>query len=252
VRSNLRPNAACGTVPYGAGRGTRRNAPGRCRARPYCGYFKLLLAPAAAADLFRVILGQVALVLRLQVDAPFIRTNSEPTMPSSFAARPFSMGWLKKARSSCSCLSFSNAMKVYLSNASANTSLSERSANAIPGPIIQNSARWRPVFEFPRGRSARRVHPLISCWAKSMQAAISAVQHIRHIYTLSSLLRSLPPQQACIKSSLSEVELCPEPAPRVQPGRVSSGRRRVLHYALKNGQFSGSAEITRGDEIVIA
>jgi hypothetical protein len=52
-------------------------------------------------------------------------------------------------------LSFSNAAKVYFSSASANAALSERSANAISGSIIQNSARWRLVFEF----SARKVGP---------------------------------------------------------------------------------------------
>jgi hypothetical protein len=70
----------------------------------------------------------------------------EPTMPSSFATSPFSMRWSKKARSSC--LSFSNAARVYFSSASANAALSERSAKAISGSIIQNSARWRLVFEF--------------------------------------------------------------------------------------------------------
>jgi len=61
------------------------------------------------------------------------------------------MRWSKKARSSS--LSFSNAAKVYLRSASANAALSERSAKAISGSIIQNSARWRLVFEF----SARKV-----------------------------------------------------------------------------------------------
>src|SRR6266446_5387914 len=70
-------------------------------------------------------------------------TNSEPTIPSSFATSPFSIRWSKKARSSY--LSFSSAAKVYLSSASANAALSERSANAISGSIIQNSARWRLV-----------------------------------------------------------------------------------------------------------
>src|SRR6266446_9810949 len=67
-------------------------------------------------------------------------------MPSSFATNPFSTRWSKKARSSCR--SFSNAAKVYFSSASASAALSERSANAISGSIIQNSARWRLVFEF--------------------------------------------------------------------------------------------------------
>jgi len=52
-------------------------------------------------------------------------------------------------------LSFSNAAKVCFSSASANAALSERSAKAISGSIIQNSARWRLVFEF----SARKVGP---------------------------------------------------------------------------------------------
>jgi len=46
---------------------------------------------------------------------------------------------------------------MYFSNASANAALSERSANAISGSIIQNSARWRRVFEF----SARKVGPKV-------------------------------------------------------------------------------------------
>jgi hypothetical protein len=44
---------------------------------------------------------------------------------------------------------------VYFSDASANAALSDRSANAIFGSILQNSARWRLVFEF----SARKVGP---------------------------------------------------------------------------------------------
>ncbi len=79
--------------------------------------------------------------------------ESEATIPSSFATSPFSIRWSKKARSSS--LSFSNAAKVHFSNASANAALSERSANAISGSTIQNSARWRLVFEF----SARNVGP---------------------------------------------------------------------------------------------
>jgi hypothetical protein len=77
--------------------------------------------------------------------------------PSAHPSPSFirNLGSSKKARSSC--LSFSNAAKVYLSNASANVALSERSANAISGSIIQNSARWRLVFEF----SARKVGPKV-------------------------------------------------------------------------------------------
>jgi hypothetical protein len=116
-------------------------------------------------------------VLRLQVDAPLDREfellaraieDSDrlavihlhefraDDAPSSFATSPFSIHWSKKARSSC--LSFSSAAKVYFSNASANAALSDRSANAISGSIIQNSARWRLVFEFS-ARSARRCKP---------------------------------------------------------------------------------------------
>ena len=55
-------------------------------------------------------------------------------------------------------LSFvSNAVKAYLSSPSATAALSARSANAISGSIIQNSARWRLVFEF----SARKVGPKV-------------------------------------------------------------------------------------------
>jgi hypothetical protein len=47
--------------------------------------------------------------------------------------------------------------KVYFSSLSARLALSETSAKAISGSIIQNSARWRPVFEF----SARNVGPKV-------------------------------------------------------------------------------------------
>jgi hypothetical protein len=66
--------------------------------------------------------------------------------PVEFGDHPFSMRWSKKARSSC--LSFSNAAKVYFSSVAANAAFSERPANAISGSIIQNSARWRLGFEF--------------------------------------------------------------------------------------------------------
>jgi hypothetical protein len=62
---------------------------------------------------------------------------------------------VEEARSSS--LSFNNAAKVYFSSPSASATLSERSAKAISGSIIPNSARWRLVFEFsaavavPRG-----------------------------------------------------------------------------------------------------
>jgi hypothetical protein len=73
--------------------------------------------------------------------------------PLEFCDQPLSIRWSKKARSSP--LSFSNAAKMYFSSASANAALSERSANAISGSIIRNSARWRLAFEF----SERKVGP---------------------------------------------------------------------------------------------
>ena len=114
-------------------------------------------------------------MLGLQVDAPFDREFEFLVGPLEYLDRlavihvhefraddplelrdqPFSMRWSKKARSSC--LSFSSAAKVYFKSASANAALSERSANAISGSIIQNSARWRLVFEF----SARKVGPKV-------------------------------------------------------------------------------------------
>jgi hypothetical protein len=68
-----------------------------------------------------------------------------------FRGQPLLDALIEKGRSSCR--SFSNAPKVYFSNASANAALSDRSAKAISGSISQNSARWRLVFEF----SARKV-----------------------------------------------------------------------------------------------
>jgi len=59
----------------------------------------------------------------------------------------------EKARSSS--LSFNSAAKMYFNSASANAALSERPAKAISGSIIQNSTKWRLVFEF----SARRGRP---------------------------------------------------------------------------------------------
>jgi hypothetical protein len=53
--------------------------------------------------------------------------------------------------------SFSNAAKVYFSSLCASAALSERSANAISGSIIRNSARCRLVFEF----SARKIGPKV-------------------------------------------------------------------------------------------
>jgi hypothetical protein len=68
------------------------------------------------------------------------------------------MRWSKKARSSCR--SFSNSAKVYFKSASANAALSASSANAVPGSIIQNSTRWRLVFEFFAGK----VGPIYKPW----------------------------------------------------------------------------------------
>jgi hypothetical protein len=52
----------------------------------------------------------------------------------------------KKARSSC--LSFGNAAKVDFTSASADAASSERSAKAIRGSSIHNSARWRLVSAY--------------------------------------------------------------------------------------------------------
>ena len=84
-----------------------------------------------------------------------MRTNSESTMPCSFATMPFSMRSSKKAMSSG--LSSRRVLKVNFKSSCASEALSARSANAISGSIIQNSARWRLVFEF----SARKVGPKV-------------------------------------------------------------------------------------------
>ena len=64
---------------------------------------------------------------------------------SFFSAKNFMSSWR----------SFNTARNTYLRKSSASAALSSRSANAISGSIIQNSARWRAVFEF----SARNVGP---------------------------------------------------------------------------------------------
>ena len=84
-----------------------------------------------------------------------MRTNSESTMPCSLAITPFSMRSSKNAMSSAR--SASTVRKTCLSSASASVASSARSANAISGSIIQNSARCRLVFEF----SARKVGPKV-------------------------------------------------------------------------------------------
>ena len=84
-----------------------------------------------------------------------MRTNSAPTIDSSLAMTPFSIRSSKKAMSSAR--SSSTALKMYLSSASASVASSARSAKAISGSIIQNSARWRLVLEF----SARKVGPKV-------------------------------------------------------------------------------------------
>ncbi len=76
-------------------------------------------------------------------------------MPWSLAITPFSMRSSKKAMSSARSLS--TVRKMRFSSASASVALSERSANAISGSIIQNSARCRLVLEF----SARNVGPKV-------------------------------------------------------------------------------------------
>src|ERR1051326_7772298 len=82
-----------------------------------------------------------------------MRTNCESTMPWSFAITPFSTRSSKKAMSSGR--SPSRDLKTYFKRASARSASAPRSAKAISGSIIQNSARWRLVFEF----SARNVGP---------------------------------------------------------------------------------------------
>src|SRR6266404_5122636 len=102
-------------------------------------------------------------------------TNSEPTIPSSFATSPFSIRSSKKARSCC--LSFSSAAKVYFNSASANAALSERSADAISGSIIQNSARWRLVRVLrAEGRPEWAVWPSQIC-ASLGSGSTGAVQY---------------------------------------------------------------------------
>ena len=64
-----------------------------------------------------------------------------------------SMRWAKKPMSSPRRESVSAS--TYFRKSSASAALSSRSANAISGSTIQNSARWRLVFEF----SARNVGP---------------------------------------------------------------------------------------------
>ena len=82
-----------------------------------------------------------------------MRANSDRTMPVSLAITPFSIRSSKNARSSPR--SASTVAKICFSSASARSALSASAANAISGSIIQNSARWRLVFEF----SARNVGP---------------------------------------------------------------------------------------------
>ena len=60
------------------------------------------------------------------------------------------------------------SLKAVFKSDSANRALSWRSANAISGSIIQNSARCRLVFEF----SARNVGPKVYTFFKA-QACVS-------------------------------------------------------------------------------
>jgi hypothetical protein len=123
-----------------------------------------------------VLFGQIALLLRRQVDALLDRELELLLRPlehsdrlavihthefraddrREFHDQPL-LDPLVEEGEVFPSLSFSNAAKVYFSSASANAALSERSANAISGSIIQNSARWRLVFEF----SARKVSPKV-------------------------------------------------------------------------------------------
>ena len=60
--------------------------------------------------------------------------------------------------------SASSALNMYLSSSSASFASVWRSANAISGSIIQNSARCREVFEF----SARKVGPKVYTFDSAM------------------------------------------------------------------------------------
>ena len=63
---------------------------------------------------------------------------------------------IKRLKNSISSLQFSNTYeKIYLSKSTANSILPSRSQKAISGSTIQNSARWRDVFE----SSALKVGP---------------------------------------------------------------------------------------------
>jgi hypothetical protein len=81
------------------------------------------------------------------------RANGCWTVRVTASTTPFSMRSSKKAKSSvvrAIVASVTSRM-----NSSASASRSSRSANAISGSTIQNSAAWRAVFEF----SARNAGP---------------------------------------------------------------------------------------------
>ena len=84
-----------------------------------------------------------------------MRSKGDATTCSSVAITPFSMRSSKKAMSSAQ--RSSTLRNRCLRNASASATSPSRSQNAISGSTIQNSARWRLVFEF----SARKVGPKV-------------------------------------------------------------------------------------------
>ena len=79
--------------------------------------------------------------------------NGFASTPCSRSNTPLSTRSRKNSRSSWQWASAS--VMTRFRNASARSMLSDRSKNAISGSTIQNSARWRGVFEF----SARNVGP---------------------------------------------------------------------------------------------
>ena len=84
-----------------------------------------------------------------------MRANSFCTSVSSRDIRVLSMRSAKNAMSSARSSSVS--LTILFRKDSARSALSLRSAKATSGSIIQNSARWRLVFEF----SARKVGPKV-------------------------------------------------------------------------------------------
>ena len=84
-----------------------------------------------------------------------IRSKLDATNASSRVTHVLSTRSAKNAMSSAR--SSSTAPKMCLQEVLGQVALSSRSAKAISGSIIQNSARWRLVLEF----SARKVGPKV-------------------------------------------------------------------------------------------